>query len=96
MTKRIKFIDNLRIYKRNVQREIDFVVNHNDKKIYIQSALRIDTDEKENSELLSLTLTQDFFKKVIIRMDIPHSFYDDNGFFHCSLLDFLLENVELF
>lgn len=79
-----------------VQKEIDFVVNDADKKIYIQSAFRMDTDKKEASELSSLMLTKDFFKKIIIRMDIPHHFYDDNGIFHCSLIDLLLERVELF
>ena len=79
-----------------VQKEIDFVVNDADKKIYIQSAFRMDTDKKESSELSSLMLTKDFFKKVIVRMDVPHSFYDDNGIFHCSLIDLLLGRVELF
>ncbi len=80
----------------NVQKEIDFVVNDADKKIYIQSAFQMDTDKKESSELTSLILTKDFFKKVIVRMDIPHNFYDDNGIFHCNLIDLLLGRVELF
>ena len=79
-----------------VQKEIDFVVNDADKKIYIQSAFRMDTDKKESSELASLTLTKDFFKKIIVRMDIPHSFYDDMGIFHCNMIDLLLDRVELF
>ena len=80
----------------NVQKEIDFVVNDADKKIYIQSAFRVDTGKKESSELASLILTKDFFKKIIVRMDIPHNFYDDNGIFHCNLIDLLLGRVELF
>ena len=80
----------------NAQKEIDFVVNDADKKIYIQSAFRMDTDKKESSELASLILTKDFFKKIIVRMDIPHNFYDDNGIFHCNLIDLLLGRVELF
>ncbi len=80
----------------NVQKEIDFVVNDADKKIYIQSAFQMDTDKKESSESASLILTKDFFKKIIVRMDIPHSFYDDNGIFHCNLIDLLLGRVELF
>ncbi len=79
-----------------VQKEIDFVVNDADKKIYIQSAFRMDTDKKETSELTSLMLTKDFFKKIIVRMDVPHNFYDDNGIFHCNLIDLLLGRVELF
>ena len=57
----------------NVQKEIDFVVNDADKKIYIQSAFQMDTNTKESSELASLILTKDFFKKIIVRMDIPHN-----------------------
>ena len=49
-----------------------------------------------SSELASLILTKDFFKKIIVRMDIPHNFYDDNGIFHCNLIDLLLGRVELF
>ena len=71
------------------QKEIDFVVNNADKKIYIQSAFRMDTEKKESTELLSLLLAKDFFKKVVVRMDIPHSFYDENGIFHCNFIDFL-------
>ena len=80
----------------NVQKEIDFIVNDGDKRIYIQSAFRMDTDEKTSSELDSLKLTKDFFKKIIVRMDIPHSFYDENGIFHCNLIDLLLNKIELF
>lgn len=78
------------------QKEIDFVVNDADKKVYIQSAFRMDTEKKESSELASLMLTKDFFKKIMVRMDIPHSFYDDNGIYHCTLIDLLLGRAELF
>ena len=80
----------------NIQKEIDFVVNSADKKIYIQSALQMDTEAKSNAELDSLLLTKDFFKKIIIRRDIPHSYYDDCGIMHCNLTDFLLGKAELF
>lgn len=79
---------------KKIQKEIDFVVNDADKKTYIQSALRIETEQKESMELDSLMLTRDFFKKIIIRMDISHNFYDDNGIYHCSLIDFLLGKAE--
>ena len=84
--------------KRNekIQREIDFVVNDGDRRIYIQSAYQMATEQKEDTELLSLKLTGDFFKKIVVRMDIPHNFYDDDGVYHCNLIDFLLGQVELF
>ena len=81
---------------KKIQREIDFVVNDGDRRIYIQSAFQIDTEKKESTELQSMKLTGDFFRKIVIRQDIPHNYYDDNGFFHCSLMDFLLGNTELF
>ena len=80
----------------NTQKEIDFVVNDADKKIYIQSAFQMESEKKEAAELSSLMLTKDFFKKVIVRMDIPHNFYDEHGIFHCNLIDLLLGRVELF
>lgn len=82
--------------KEKVQREIDFVVNDVDRRIYIQSAYQMDNEQKENAETQSMKLTGDFFRKIIIRLDIPHNYYDENGFFHCNLIDFLLEKVNLF
>ena len=80
----------------NIPKEIDFVVNDGDRKLYIQSAFQMDTITKEDSELKSLMLTKDFFKKIVVRLDIPHNYYDDNGIFHCNLIDFLLDRIELF
>ena len=79
-----------------IQKEIDFVVNDMDRRVYIQSAYEMSRDEKADAELASFALTGDFYKKVIIRDDIPHHYYDDKGFLHCSLLDFLMDRAELF
>jgi len=81
---------------KNLQKEIDFIVNDFNRKIYIQSAFKIESEDKNSSELDSFTLTGDFYRKIIIRNDIPHHFYDDNGFLHCNLLDFLMERIDLF
>lgn len=80
----------------NSIKEIDFVVNEGDRRIYIQSALRMDDEEKIKSELDSFKLTNDFFKKIIVRNDITHNYYDDNGIYHCCLTDFLLNKIQLF
>lgn len=79
-----------------IQKEIDFVVNDGDRRIYIQSAFQMNDEQKASNELESLKLTKDFFKKIVVRMDISHNFYDDNGIFHCNLIDLLLGRVELF
>ena len=77
-------------------KEIDFIVNNTDRRIYIQSALRMDEQAKADTELASLKLTGDFFKKIVVRHDIPTSFYDEDGILHASLSDLLLDRVELF
>ncbi len=77
-------------------KEIDFVVNNGNKRVYIQSALRMGDEYKEEAEASSLKLTNDYFKKIIIRNDIMHDLYDDDGIYHCSLTDFLLERDDLF
>ena len=74
----------------NAKKEIDFVVNQGDKRLYIQSAWQMNTDEKIKAELDSLKLTKDFFAKIIIQNDIPSHFIDDDGILHCNLIEFLL------
>ena len=41
-------------------------------------------------------VVNDADEKIMVRMDIPHKFYDDNGIFHCNLIDLLLGRVQLF
>lgn len=74
--------------------EIDFIVNKFDNKIYIQSAFQIFDNEKLIQEIRPFNLTKDFFKKVIIRNDIITSFYEEQGVYHCRLIDFLLDRVD--
>jgi len=79
-----------------MQKEIDFVVNQGDKKVYIQSAYEMSYTEKTTSELDSLRLTNDFFEKIVMRRDIPASFTDENGIRHINVLDFLLGKETIF
>ena len=74
----------------NKQKEIDFVVNSGNGRMYIQSAWQIPEGRKETAEEDSLQLTGDFFRKIIIRSDIPGIMTDDNGIIHCNIIDFLL------
>ncbi len=87
---------NDRAGKQNVSKEIDFVVNDGDRRVYIQSAFRMDTEAKTTSELDSLLLTKDFFKKIVIRMDTTRNFYDNDVFFHLNFIGFLLDRADLF
>ena len=78
-----------------VAREIDFIATRGSKKIYIQSAYAMETEEKINIENKPLTLTNDFFPKIIVRHDIRKRFYDDNGILNIGIIDFLLDNTLL-
>lgn len=74
----------------NVQKEIDFVVNLGDKRLYIQSSFEMKTNQKIASEKDSLKLSKDFFKKIIVEKNIPESYSDEDGIFHYNIFDFLL------
>jgi len=73
-------------------REIDFVVNAGNKRVYIQSAYALGSQEKEEAELKPFSLTGDSFPKIIVRKDIRKRWYDDNGILNIGLLDFLLDD----
>lgn len=72
------------------QLEIDFVCNKGSKRIYIQSAFALPTQEKMKQEQRSLTLTQDFFKKIIITKDTGKPRYNELGIYIMNIYDFLL------
>ena len=78
---------------RNVQKEIDFVANFGNKRLYIQSVYEMNNQEKMVSETDSLKLTKDFFKKIIIQKDIPESYADSDGIYHYNIIDFLLNGI---
>lgn len=73
-------------------REIDFIARMGNRKVYIQSAYAMPTEEKIESELKPFSLTGDFFPKVVIRRDIGKRFYDDNGILNINITDFLLDD----
>lgn len=73
-----------------VPREIDFVVNKGSLRIYIQSAYRMEDEEKMEQELRPFFLTGDAFRRIVIRSDIRRPSYDQKGVLHVSLVDFLL------
>ena len=56
----------------NPSKEIDFVVNLGDKRLYIQSAWQMNTEQKADSELDSLCAE----KYSLIFKDLGHSIYD--------------------
>lgn len=80
--------------KRTVSRyEIDFVVNTGHDKIYIQSALNVDTDEKKKQETFSLKKSGDFFRKVVILDGNTKPWTDDDGIMYIGVIPFLLDET---
>ena len=77
--------------KQQSQHEIDFIVNTGREKIYIQSALNVDTEEKRNQETLSLKNTGDFFRKIVILDGNTKAWTDEDGIMYVGVIPFLLE-----
>lgn len=75
--------------------EIDFVVNKGAERIYIQSAYRMPSEEKEKQEKRSLLSTNDNFRKIIIVDEDIKRKTDEQGIVTISLLDFLLDPKSL-
>lgn len=77
--------------KKQSQYEIDFIANTGREKIYIQSALNVDTVEKKNQETFSLKNSGDFFKKMVILDGNSKLWTDDEGIMYVGVIPFLLE-----
>lgn len=76
-----------------VAREIDFIATIGGKKVYIQSAYALGTEEKAYTEKKPFSLTGDAFPKIIVRQDIRKRWYDENGILNIGILDFLLDET---
>ena len=75
--------------------EIDFICNAGSKRYYIQSAYRMETDDKIKQEKSSLLKVEDSFKKIIIVGDEMPITRDDNGITIMNIYDFLLKSNSL-
>ena len=75
------------------QHEIDFVVNIGNDKVYIQSALNVDTPEKKEQETFSLRNTGDFFRKVVVLDGSQKPWTDEDGVLYIGVIPFLLEDI---
>lgn len=74
-----------------VPHEIDFVASLGGKKVYIQSAFAMPSEEKLSTELKPFSLTGDSFPKIVVRGDIKKRWYDENGVLNIGITDFLLD-----
>ncbi len=76
------------------QLEVDFVCNRGYERVYVQSALNLDSPEKQAQELRPLLSIKDSFKKVVIAGGLQPTFMNDDGVLIQNLFDFLLEEEE--
>lgn len=79
------------------QLEIDFVCNQGSRRYYIQSAFRMDSDDKRRQEQASLLNVRDSFKKIIITGEEGLIHRNEQGITTMSIYDFLLnpDSLEL-
>ena len=81
--------ENKKTIKKNL--EVDFVINRGSNRYYIQSALNVDTKEKQIQETESLRRTGDSFRKIVIVRNNIVPRYDDDGILYIGVEDFLLD-----
>jgi uncharacterized protein len=81
-------IDENGAYRRS-QLEVDFVCNRGFERVYVQSAYRLPTLEKQQQEKASLLKIGDSFRKVIITEDLVMHHMDENGVEWINVYDFL-------
>jgi len=72
-----------------IQYEVDFIVQNGRDKYYIQSAFKMDDEEKRNQELRPLLKVDDSFQKIVITGDDIATFTDDKGIVFMGLFQFL-------
>ena len=72
-----------------IQYEIDFIAQNGRDKYYIQSAFKIDDEEKRNQELRPLLKVDDSFQKIVITSDDIATYTDDKGIVYMGLFQFL-------
>ena len=81
--------------KQQSQYEIDFIVNMGREKVYIQSALNVDTEAKRNQETFSMKNSGDFFRKIVILDGNTKAWTDEDGIIYIGVIPFLLEENPL-
>ena len=81
--------------QKRVSYEVDFVANKGNRRYYIQSAYRLDSDEKVAQEQNSLRNVDDSFKKIVIVGNPILVERDNNGITTMSVYDFLLKENSL-
>ena len=77
------------------QLEVDFVCNQGSQRYYIQSALRLPSEEIREQEVRSLKSINDSFRKFVITEDLISRYHDNEGITYMSIYEFLLDENSL-
>ena len=77
------------------QLEVDFVCNKGYDRVYIQSALNLDGDSKEEQELASLKHINDNFQKVVIVGGMQPTYRNNDGILVLNIFDFMQNKVTI-
>ncbi len=72
-----------------IQYEIDFIAQNGRDKYYIQSAFKMDDEEKRNQELRPLLKVDDSFHKIVISGDDIATYTDNKGIVYMGVFQFL-------
>ena len=82
--------------KKGIERkriEVDFIINDNEERYYIQVLYSLSEQRKINQELKSLKHIKDNFKKVVITFDAIKPYTTDDGIRVVNVYDFLLTDL---
>ena len=73
--------------------EVDFIALKGGQKFYIQSALSMESPEKQIQEKRSLYYIDDSFRKIVVAKTGLNPSYDEEGVMTVDLFDFLLGDI---
>lgn len=90
----VVYVDSVGKQKRT-QLEIDFVCNQGSRRYYVQSAFRMESEEKRAQEQASLLRVNDSFKKIIVTGEESIVHRNERGITTMSIYDFLLNEHSL-
>lgn len=71
--------------------DVDFVASKGGKRLYIQTALSIDTPEKKEQEYRPLRRAPGAFKRIVLAGKDGKPYYTEEGFLRMGLLPFLMD-----
>ena len=81
--------------QQKVQYEVDFIATNGQQKYYIQSAYRIDDEDKRDQELQSLIRIDDSFRKIVIVGEDIASWTNEKGITFMGLYGFLRDGLPI-